>query len=397
MTIPIVLPLDLLQSSLVIIEALILPIRVLVESSRLILFGLVFYFSVAITGSIIDFVYLVGTGKYRKSKMVSIKDRCLDQFPFDIVYNNILFKYNLIINGDYDKMFLSSNYFGLVKSLDLTLSNFSKKFKNCVSRKEFIVAVQEFMTLPKILFAKKYHVSTEVGVFAIFLPSLVDQYFDLSTVCELLSQSCRLSTIDEAQKFYQKLENVDELTRDIAQELDDLARYPCERPLIVPFPEFTWRMRSTLQKFTLPVIDRIIDWVKKMSADEMLGLVVTAYEVIRKRYHLRDFVSSPHETADLWISMCDTLLSKLNLDQVEKRYQRYFRDDETLNEVKNKLVEMLQLTKERCLENIEKYKPYDQVKTVKFPAVGWFGDGLFAITLDDTKVVLEHEGEGGVK
>jgi len=362
-------------------EILTIPITALYKTSYLFLFGFLYYLGLAAISWIID---LIAFPFVKKPKRVSVVEECMSEFPFDIVQRLMLARVNIIVEGFYDRVFVSSEL--LSNRLILGYAgDLIDGYRRKVSGREFAALLHD---LPSI-----YVLPTRedrAGPAILFLPSLIKQYVDFRVIGDLLAQSCRIPELPNSYDFYQKLIDIDDLTRDVAYAIDFFLREPYDHNILSQ-PPFTGKMRRTLRKLVIPYIDSWISQLKNMSDKGLIETAKCGFQVREARYKLSQArFSKTQGIADLADVLADGF--KVNLDQKERRFAYFFKNKDAVNAVKEKLIKELENVKTKLVES---GPIYEQITTVTLPEVTWLGeDTLAVLPLEEgSPIVLGKGGE----
>jgi hypothetical protein len=367
--------------SLLLKEILATPIIPLYKTSYVFLYGVLYYSGLAVIALVMDLISLL----VKRPKRVSIVEECMSEFPFRYVLSGLLSRVNVIIEGFYDCVFVGST---------LLYGDNAKKYAgDLIDAYNQKVNGRTFAELLHDL-SSTYIIPIEgeprVGPLVLFLPGLIRQHVDFRTVGDLLAQSCCIPNQLDSYDFYQKLDNIDDLTRDVAYAVDFFLRSPYNNSLLNQ-PPFIFKIRSTLRKLTVPYIDSLISRIKIATADEMVELAVYGFE-IRMEHDKLSYARFSKNQGIAALSQTLSDLRQVDPEQKRTRFKYFFGNMDIVNVVREKLVKELEDIKAKLdADEIE----YKQVTSAVLPNIPWYGGGLYAfLPLDYDKrppVVLGKE------
>jgi len=310
-----------------------------------------------------------------KSKPISIVEQCMSKFPFDDVQRLALSSVNIVLEGFYDRVFLSSELL-TNKLIQAQAKDLIEGYKQGMSGHEFAKLLHELSSSYIVPVSGHY----TIGSLVLFLPGLIKQYIDFRVIGDLLSQSCKM---EDSRSFFQKLDNVDDLTRDVAYAIDFFLRNPYNHTLFFQ-PPFTIKMTNTLRKLTLPYIDGMINTIKNATVKEMVTIARCGYETREAKYKLSSarFSEIPMVAA---IANSVPKSFKIDLEQIEQQFTYFFGNKNVVDAVKTKLIKEFEDIKARCI--VDETQVYNQITSVMIPGVRWLGDYTYAI-LDGNSFTL---------
>jgi len=304
----------------------------------------------------------------KRPERVNIVEECMSEFPFEHVLSGLLSRVNILIEGFYDRVFVSSTLLSRdrVKKYAGDLIDAYNQKSNGRTFAELLHDLSSAYIIP-------VDGEYDIGPLVLFLPGLIRQHVDFRAVGDLLAQSCCIPNQLDSYDFYQKLDNIDDLTRDVAYAVDFFLRNPYDDSLFNQ-PRFTFEIRRTLRKLTVPYIDSLISQIKTASANEMVELAVYGFEARTKCNKLSCARFSKNQgIAALSQTLGDLL--QVDLEQKRTRFRYFFGNADIVNAVKEKLVKELENIKVKLDADEIGYK---QITSVTLPNIPWYGGGIHA-------------------